>query len=1166
MLKKLLAATFAASLMAGSAWGADHVYKGTGWRDLADGADNPLPTTEPLLIGAGQTYISNSNAGTDPATGALKNVKLDNATGGLTLGESSGNFGGGSTKATGPVKIVADSMEWTADGATLDIKAGSELEVTNGFTMIANAGNAITNAGTLTLKGAFVGDPASKINNTAGTVTLASTGTGQEALLVALVGGGGGNVGTVNLNGQYTAGLNAAGTTAITAGTVNIGNQTASVTGAVNVGGATLGLNGGTYNGAITAAAVNFDSGRTVIGDDLTSVTGGVAIKDGATFVANNNIYLNGAKTVANAGTIEIANAKTLTIGAGYSSTKGAIVNNKGGTLDISTGANIAAAYTNTIFADLVSGGGGDVGKVKLSDALVDDWATAGVTAGDVTLAAQQTGAGVAVNVGGANLTIDGVGANTFKAVTAKTVTVGATSTATFTGAMTATALTANGNTTFDGTAASYTGSVVIANGKSVVADNGATITVNGELTFGDVASTLQNLGSTLTISDKVDTSKGFAPAAGSIVINGSASVTNLNGSSASLLMAVANAANDLGTINVNGDAGNQAFDLSAATAGKIVFTGDQKANTNAVTFGPNVDATFLGGESSYGMGFTAKSITIGDAAGSKAASTAFGGTVNGLVTVNTKSTFGTTGDAGATLTNGIDVKSGGIIAIGAQTTDDTKASTLETAGAATVAVSDEAKLKVASTVTSGDVFGTDFSGKLETAMGGAAALNEWLADQQMVTVANTGNFTYDGTKVSYNGTKNTTLASQRAALKGIMGDFGSVDFYPLVNNNLVTGIVDALNYDPADYANLGVRGQGLVDLLAALGGDTTKVDLTGRGRESYAGYRFASGQDLANSLEAVGDTVRGFNKAMTSRGMAVTGVNGSFGSSEAYGAPLTMCESYANRIWAGYAGQWGDANARGGDRGYEYSANGFNVGFDHTFGGALTVGTAFGYMKGDYTLKGGLGSDSDINNYMFGLYGTWNHESGLFANLAGTYTYSDYDMSSEYRASTWDRADYHGNTWSVGGDLGFAIRPVQNFSIIPSVGLYYYTSSTNTFSTTAGRADMKYKRHDLELPAQLTMKYDVCLNAESTLSLNVNGGYTYNFRDKGTRIDEFAMANTGIVMGGGHGRDPGHSGWNAGGGAQVRVRNFDVGVHYEYYARKEFDSHKVYANVGLSF
>ncbi len=260
MMRKLLAVMFAATLMAGAAWSGDsvnYVWNGEAWVALDGSANNPtFPSGETVVADANNLYFSNV---TDTArSGNIGDITVGGSTSGiLGIGSASGAYtgGGGSVTPAGPVSITADSITSGGNNVAINIAEDSTLTVTGILKLENNAGNVLTNAGTLEM-GELDSGAAAKIINT-GELTL--NGDGAAALATALAAGTPTDIGTVNLNGAVTAfDTSSAG---ITSGIVNIAAQTAAVAGVIDVDGATLNLAGGDFSGAVTAKIITTADG-----------------------------------------------------------------------------------------------------------------------------------------------------------------------------------------------------------------------------------------------------------------------------------------------------------------------------------------------------------------------------------------------------------------------------------------------------------------------------------------------------------------------------------------------------------------------------------------------------------------------------------------------------------------------------------------------------------------------------------------------------------------------------------------------------------------------------------------------------------------------------------------------------------------------------------------
>ncbi len=260
----------------------------------------------------------------------------------------------------------------------------------------------------------------------------------------------------------------------------------------------------------------------------------------------------------------------------------------------------------------------------------------------------------------------------------------------------------------------------------------------------------------------------------------------------------------------------------------------------------------------------------------------------------------------------------------------------------------------------------------------------------------------------------------------------------------------------------------------------------------------------------------------------------------------------------------WEEGKRYNGNAGFDYDAYGIQLGYDRVFG-ALTLGGSFAYANGDYADNAALANDSEIENYTFNLYGTFNHCSGFFASVVGGYTYSDYAMNSSYSTGLWNKADYGMDTWTLGTTLGYDIRPVSNFTITPTVGLYYYSSESDRFNST-GLNGVQIENDNTELPLAVSMKYDVPVSACGVLSFEVNGGYTYNFSGEGGTVT--AQGYNGINAAG-SGRttlkSTRHS-YNVGAGVGYSASRWDAGLKYDYYTSKASKAHTLRAEVGFKF
>ena len=337
--------------------------------------------------------------------------------------------------------------------------------------------------------------------------------------------------------------------------------------------------------------------------------------------------------------------------------------------------------------------------------------------------------------------------------------------------------------------------------------------------------------------------------------------------------------------------------------------------------------------------------------------------------------------------------------------------------------------------------------------------------------------------------------------------------------------------------------------------------------REGDAASRALSGASDAITTGIANNTAFAAQRLIRLRNSNVrTAMNKarSVSSSDALASAI-LNANYANRFWVSGLGLWEDADPRGGDLGYEVKSGGFMTGYDRAFG-PVVVGGSFGYTRGSFKDKAALANDSDIDSYSFNAYATLNHSSGLFAGVMGGYMYSDFDMKRVILASGLrDEGKYHANTWSLGTQVGYDWKPADNLVLTPSLGLTYHRSRTGRIAQTYATIN-RLKEDAVQLPVNLEIRYDIPAGSCNLVSLKANAGYAYNFKDDGA---EGALTYNGIVnspLVSVQGRKPGRHTLNLGVGAKVAFGRFEAGVEYDYYAKKDYDAHRLMGTIGINF
>lgn len=299
---------------------------------------------------------------------------------------------------------------------------------------------------------------------------------------------------------------------------------------------------------------------------------------------------------------------------------------------------------------------------------------------------------------------------------------------------------------------------------------------------------------------------------------------------------------------------------------------------------------------------------------------------------------------------------------------------------------------------------------------------------------------------------------------------------------------------------------------------------------------------------------------------------------------------AFVNRVWASPFHNYVKQKDRDLDSGYEYKMTGVSVGYDF-ISGPFSAGASFTYSRGDYDWND-ADNDNKINNYGASLYAQYYTSSGFFASIDGGYNYGDnewnrnlralngtFDFGNDagaYRLNAWERGDNHTSSYWVGGLLGYDFKTCSGFTLTPTVGLYWNHAQSSAYQTrvdgdSSGRhlaGYDKFKRKSLLLPVEISASYDRQISDCSKISLNINTGYTYNFKNDGAKgqVESWGDVDVSRYMSEIEGIRSGQNRWHAGVGAQYNYKNLDFGLNYRYEGAKKYQSHNVSANVGVRF
>lgn len=296
-------------------------------------------------------------------------------------------------------------------------------------------------------------------------------------------------------------------------------------------------------------------------------------------------------------------------------------------------------------------------------------------------------------------------------------------------------------------------------------------------------------------------------------------------------------------------------------------------------------------------------------------------------------------------------------------------------------------------------------------------------------------------------------------------------------------------------------------------------------------------------------------------------------GGDDAVAAALNS--QFENHFWFGGFGLFDDVDADSRLAGYRYESYGFITGYDYA-AGPLTVGGVFAYARGDYYDKTALRHDSTISSYSVALHGTYNHESGLYVTGTGGFTYSDNDINelrgdvSVTSGTSWNQADYHGNTFNLGMELGYDIVASNGLAVTPSIGIRHIRTKSASHderlgNVLAGRIT-GVEKNATYLPVRVDLGYTVSTGSESSLRLTFGGGYSYSFNTDGIKgafnTVGFSNAYSHAVLG----RESDRHYYEVGAGIRFTTDRINLGLNYDYAASSNTRIHRVMGTAGFSF
>lgn len=174
-----------------------------------------------------------------------------------------------------------------------------------------------------------------------------------------------------------------------------------------------------------------------------------------------------------------------------------------------------------------------------------------------------------------------------------------------------------------------------------------------------------------------------------------------------------------------------------------------------------------------------------------------------------------------------------------------------------------------------------------------------------------------------------------------------------------------------------------------------------------------------------------------------------------------------ADGTWSVFAfGGWASGDRTGVTDQLPYDYDGYNVGagLEYTVDSNFAVGLAFGYGDGSADLAASAGS-IDLKSYGLTAYGTatW---GAMYGDLWGAYSFDEYETERATRFVPLTRAtgETDGDTWGVGGSVGWNFGAKGGIAFGPDAGLRYAVTTVDGFTDTgAGPLSLAWNDLDAE-------------------------------------------------------------------------------------------------------
>jgi outer membrane autotransporter protein len=280
------------------------------------------------------------------------------------------------------------------------------------------------------------------------------------------------------------------------------------------------------------------------------------------------------------------------------------------------------------------------------------------------------------------------------------------------------------------------------------------------------------------------------------------------------------------------------------------------------------------------------------------------------------------------------------------------------------------------------------------------------------------------------------------------------------------------------------------------------------------------------------------------------------------------------NRVWVGGFGVWADADNKNNVFGYDYNAAGVALGYDRKFDGlpGLLLGVSAAFSNGELSNNNGL-SETDIDTYGFGVYGSYILPNGLFFDANVGFNSANNDYTERLVIGGTKSGAFDVNSWQLGARFGY-VHKINNFQLIPSLGIRYFTlrqkrwvESLDAAAIAAGAEALWYAEttdNQFDIPLQLKINGtfeagSAVVTPELRLGYTVVAKKTDNVANVG-----FVGNNTTYEL---SGLKPQRNTFQVGAGVKINTASVvDIFVNYDLDIGNGYKNHNASLGVGFDF